>query len=217
MSGRNDACPCGSGKKYKKCHGQEQTLDLKELTERELAVINRRFIDEGMNITHVEEMIQRDKQWFTALEAIFPPYLISDLSFESYAYIENRDVWVAFVKRELKNSHRTGVTRVLEAWLHPLWILAEVLREKDGVLEVKDEMSGIVYTIKSEANSKEGDWLFGIAFYNSDAADNRLQITKGLLFILQHRKDVMEAVYAKLSDFDNDSLRLYCSFEKLHE
>jgi preprotein translocase subunit SecA len=21
--GRNDACPCGSGKKYKKCHGVE--------------------------------------------------------------------------------------------------------------------------------------------------------------------------------------------------
>ncbi|MGE6414140.1 hypothetical protein ACQKDD_08225 [Planococcus kocurii] len=44
-----------------------------------------------------------------------------------------------------------------------------------------------------------------------------MQITKGLLFILQQRKDVMEAVYAKLSDFDNDSLGLSCSFEKLHE
>ncbi|MGB9075494.1 MAG: SEC-C metal-binding domain-containing protein [Terracidiphilus sp.] len=22
--GRNDPCPCGSGKKYKKCHGAEQ-------------------------------------------------------------------------------------------------------------------------------------------------------------------------------------------------
>jgi preprotein translocase subunit SecA len=22
--GRNDPCPCGSGKKYKKCHGQEK-------------------------------------------------------------------------------------------------------------------------------------------------------------------------------------------------
>jgi uncharacterized protein YecA (UPF0149 family) len=22
--GRNDSCPCGSGKKYKKCHGSEQ-------------------------------------------------------------------------------------------------------------------------------------------------------------------------------------------------
>ena len=23
-AGRNDACPCGSGKKYKKCHGLKQ-------------------------------------------------------------------------------------------------------------------------------------------------------------------------------------------------
>ena len=26
--GRNDACPCGSGKKFKKCHGQEDGLNL---------------------------------------------------------------------------------------------------------------------------------------------------------------------------------------------
>jgi preprotein translocase subunit SecA len=24
--GRNDPCPCGSGKKYKKCHGESQAL-----------------------------------------------------------------------------------------------------------------------------------------------------------------------------------------------
>jgi preprotein translocase subunit SecA len=24
--GRNDPCPCGSGKKYKKCHGAEVTV-----------------------------------------------------------------------------------------------------------------------------------------------------------------------------------------------
>ena len=24
--GRNDPCPCGSGRKYKKCHGQAQSL-----------------------------------------------------------------------------------------------------------------------------------------------------------------------------------------------
>ncbi|MHC5020646.1 MAG: SEC-C metal-binding domain-containing protein, partial [Planctomycetota bacterium] len=25
--GRNDPCPCGSGKKYKKCHGKQDTGD----------------------------------------------------------------------------------------------------------------------------------------------------------------------------------------------
>jgi preprotein translocase subunit SecA len=26
--GRNDPCPCGSGKKYKKCHGQQESSTL---------------------------------------------------------------------------------------------------------------------------------------------------------------------------------------------
>jgi uncharacterized protein YecA (UPF0149 family) len=25
--GRNDPCPCGSGKKYKKCHGREDSAE----------------------------------------------------------------------------------------------------------------------------------------------------------------------------------------------
>jgi uncharacterized protein YecA (UPF0149 family) len=25
ITGRNDPCPCGSGKKYKQCHGQQQS------------------------------------------------------------------------------------------------------------------------------------------------------------------------------------------------
>ena len=67
MVGRNDPCPCGSGKKYKKCHGKEQTVNLQEVAEREIAVISRRFIDEGMKRRHIEEMIRRDKLWFPAL------------------------------------------------------------------------------------------------------------------------------------------------------
>lgn len=50
MVGRNDPCPCGSGKKYKKCHGKENTMDLQEVVETELAIISRRFIDEACKV-----------------------------------------------------------------------------------------------------------------------------------------------------------------------
>lgn len=37
--GRNDPCPCGSGKKYKKCHGSVETLDRLSQVQREAPLI----------------------------------------------------------------------------------------------------------------------------------------------------------------------------------
>lgn len=146
------------------------------------------------------------------MEGIFPPDLVSDLSFESYAYVENRELWTKFVRQELKKSHRTQVTEVLEAWLHPFWIMAKVVHQASDLLTVEDELSGIVYTIEAPDKRVEGDWLFGIVFRNPEAKENRLQRTSGLVFIPQKRKEIMERISSKLEDFEGDSLGLYQSF-----
>lgn len=216
MVGRNDSCPCGSGKKYKKCHGKEQTVNLQEVVERELAVIRRRFIDDGMEMRHVQEMIQRDKLWFKALEGIFPPDLISDLSFETYAYAENRELWTEFVKHELKKNPRPQLTEVLKSWLHPLWILAKVVHQDPEWITVKDELSGKVYTIEPPEKMVVDHWLFGIVFHHPDSKENRVQRTSGLIFIQQNRRDIMERICSKLEDFEGDSLGLYQSFKPSH-
>jgi hypothetical protein len=56
--GRNDQCPCGSGKKYKKCHlAQDEELQQKELEKmKELAAIkdkeDRESNKVGSNVPH---------------------------------------------------------------------------------------------------------------------------------------------------------------------
>jgi tetratricopeptide (TPR) repeat protein len=57
--GRNDPCPCGSGKKYKKCCGREATTTPKpsfdrRLMERDLLALKQTL--EGKNFTSVDEM-----------------------------------------------------------------------------------------------------------------------------------------------------------------
>jgi len=57
--GRNDPCPCGSGKKYKKCCGREETSTSKpsfdrRLMERDLLALKQTL--EGKNFGSVEEM-----------------------------------------------------------------------------------------------------------------------------------------------------------------
>ncbi len=57
--GRNDPCPCGSGKKYKKCCGREESPAPKpsfdrRLMERELLALKQKL--EGKNFSSVDEM-----------------------------------------------------------------------------------------------------------------------------------------------------------------
>jgi len=59
--GRNDPCPCGSGKKYKKCCGRAETVSPKpsfdrRLMERDLLALKQTL--EGKNFSSVDEMNQ---------------------------------------------------------------------------------------------------------------------------------------------------------------
>lgn len=48
MVGRNDPCPCGSGKKYKKCCGREETVDLQQVVDAELESVLVDFAEQGL-------------------------------------------------------------------------------------------------------------------------------------------------------------------------
>jgi hypothetical protein len=55
--GRNEPCPCGSGKKYKKCHGgSNKNLPSMSLKKEELSFLNKKIEELGA------EQIQREKQ-----------------------------------------------------------------------------------------------------------------------------------------------------------
>ena len=46
MIGRNDPCPCGSGKKYKKCCESKETISIEKVKTEELERVLQTFYDE---------------------------------------------------------------------------------------------------------------------------------------------------------------------------
>jgi hypothetical protein len=56
--GRNDACPCGSGKKYKQCHEREGSVYLEKLA----AEVDRERLRERR-----EEMKRQGVPWYKRL------------------------------------------------------------------------------------------------------------------------------------------------------
>ena len=52
--GRNDSCPCGSGKKYKKCCGKSNVISMELLLDNELKDLQVDIMDFAMNLYNEE-------------------------------------------------------------------------------------------------------------------------------------------------------------------
>src|SRR5690606_20413740 len=58
--GRNDPCPCGSGKKYKKCCMLKNAVSITALLEKDAAALHNRIIDYA--VTSYSEELTKDFQ-----------------------------------------------------------------------------------------------------------------------------------------------------------
>ncbi|AQQ52326.1 tetratricopeptide repeat protein [Planococcus lenghuensis] len=217
MIGRNDPCPCGSGKKYKKCCGQEQVVDLQGVIDAELERIIEQFAEEGLEPKAYDEMTRRHRKWQNALADVFDDQLIELLAFESFFFMDRGDLWKDYIKKQKKRQRRQRVTDVLTVWEQPFYLLGKILRKQDGVFLIEDVVSGKSYELSGDEQADSGDWIFGIALEDPRKGEGGLQPTNSLIFIPKFREAVAETLAAKLEQGVDDSLDLYLSFgEHLH-
>ena len=215
MTGRNDPCPCGSGKKFKKCCGRPKDID--ELIDEELERVMQGAINEGIGHREHEEISGRIELWQNELEGLFDEDLIETLAFETYMYIEKQELWRRFLIRQVNKTERPQVKEVLMAWQRPFIVLGAVQHVTDDRLYLEDELSGKKFSIDAQGYRGTGGWLFGIVFPDPRRGDNDLQGTGGLVFIPENQRTLMEQIRAKLQDFDGGMLALYKLFGEFEQ
>ena len=71
MVGRNDPCPCGSGKKYKKCCESKKTVSIEEVQAEELERILQTFYEEYPERRNINEYLNLVKEWSEPLKSLF--------------------------------------------------------------------------------------------------------------------------------------------------
>src|SRR5690606_16248117 len=106
MVGRNDPCPCGSGKKYKKCCGREEAVDLQQVIDAELDGIMIGFAEEGLEPKEFHQLTQRFAGWQSALSNIFNRATIEALAFEAFVFHDRSDIWRNYITRKMKTQKR---------------------------------------------------------------------------------------------------------------
>lgn len=212
MIGRNDTCPCGSGKKYKKCHGRNADADISKLVNDELNRLETKFYQQ-INPASNYKMNQRYQQLLGELSTIFPDFLINAINIETSVYIEDPTEWQQFITAESETTMRSQVKEVIENWKNPRFILAHVEGTDEKYITLLDEVNGQTYKILNTADgSVPGEWIFGIAMPDSRHGENGLIVKSSSLFIPKNDEKLKTALLELLKAGVTDSYELYKVF-----
>lgn len=212
MIGRNDPCHCGSGKKYKKCHGKNADGNVQQLITDELNRIERTFIQE-VNPAANAQIKQRYQKFFGELGKVFPDFLINAINIETFIYIDETAHWQEYIAKEAASNMRSQVKEIIENWQNPRFILAHVESYDAQQITLLDLVNNETYKIAGTAEGNTpGEWIFGIALPDSRQGENGLLVKSSSLFIPKTDEPAKDEILALLKSGVTDSFELYKTF-----
>lgn len=213
MVGRNDPCPCGSGKKYKKCHGKNALGDITTLVSEEIDRIVEGFVKESFHTANYHDLEKRNHFWQETLHHAFTNKLIDTIAMETYIYIDSPELWQNYINKQLTILNRQQVKDIIQSWLKPVFMLAKVDSQSPEVIALTDIVTNKSYVMNgTPAKTFSGSWLFGIFMPDARKGENGLTATSSVVFIPDEKEHIVEALRLKLQNGYSDSLDLYKTF-----
>ncbi len=142
---RNDPCPCGSGKKYKKCCGAGEAVSITQILEGEIDELQRQMIQ--FALYHFQHEIEEDFNLFEENIDIeiddenerYFYELIHTIWFSCFGELEDGDtIMEKFIASEAGKIKRTKLRQILQTWDEPRAFAGNVISIKDNKLKVMD-------------------------------------------------------------------------------
>lgn len=212
--GRNDPCTCGSGKKYKKCCGKSNVVDISTVIEEELDRVQYGFFDDGLAPREYAEVETRIRKWNSAIRDFFEPDLMEALAIGTYIYLERVDLWRSHLKKQVNKQRRQQVIDVLTSWQDPFLLLGEVMEINGDQFIIRDEITDKMYVIpRGHTKSQAGDRLFGIVMPDTRFGENGIFGTSTVIFIPENRTKLIQQLREELMKPEKDYLDIYRLFE----
>ncbi|MBO0959076.1 SEC-C domain-containing protein [Neobacillus sp. MM2021_6] len=167
---RNDRCPCGSGKKYKKCCGVNEAVSITQIIENEIDELQKQLLH--FAYYHYGHEIQED---FEILESVMDIEneqerefyeLIHAIWFSLFEGLEDgRTIIEQFIAVEGGKIKRPKLKHILQTWTHARTIAGKVLSVENNKMKIEDgftleQMETIVTNLPITIG--EGDFFIGI-------------------------------------------------------
>lgn len=196
--GRNDPCPCGSGKKYKKCHGGKEVVSINEVIDEQILQILEQFYSENPEQRDMFELNMYLTKWQNELKGFLPIDQVEHLAVDHFLFVKRQDIWNKYIERQLQKAVRPSIIKMLEQWKNPLVLIGEVIKIEDGFIKLKDVVDGHIYNLVKldEMNPKIGEYAMSMFLPDSRQDSDAIMIISGIDFLPNWLKDAMKDVKA---------------------
>lgn len=196
MVKRNDPCPCGSGKKYKKCCGSSGVDLMEMMVNEELDRVLTKYFDTYPLPQDQEAMQKLMRKWLNHLSDSWDKEHIEEASSEYYLFIENSSNWKTYLQRERQVIERTAVLNVLKEWDEPIFLLGEVVKADEQFLYIDALLGTETYKMarNEQMPADVGTLIFGIALKDIRKGPNAIAPISSMLFLAKWSKQTKKSL-----------------------
>ena len=150
MPGRNDPCPCGSGKKYKKCCALKETVTVEEVYAEELERVLQTFYDVYPLRKDYKDFVEIADKWQKAIGQYLIEDMIEAIVMDSFFFHERTDIWTGYLQKTKKETVRPSTLAVLETWDHPTMMVAKVIDVGEKYMIVQNILTDEMVYLRRE-------------------------------------------------------------------
>jgi uncharacterized protein len=171
--GRNEPCPCGSGKKYKKCCEKENVVNIDTLVSQELDVLQAQLYD-YIATAQSTEMEESYHHYLAKMDLMQADPDIYEMAFVSWYGATQKDadgvrLIERFVDKQLSTVTRPQTAEVLESWKNVRVTAGTVEKLDDNTLRVEEAITGDVLIVKEKFGKlEENSFFLGLLLPNGE-------------------------------------------------
>lgn len=191
MVGRNEPCPCGSGKKYKKCCESKATFSIEEALADELERILQVFYEEYPERRDIRAYLDIATKWKEKLATYLVEEMIEAIVLDEFFFHHKPEIWTNYLEKQRKKIVRPSVLKVLNTWNNPCAFIGEVVAVEEAYLTVKSifEDETIFLRRESEKPVPVGVHLYCFILPDGTSKENHyLAISSLIFFPMDHQK-----------------------------
>lgn len=194
MVKRNDPCPCGSGKKYKKCCEGKQQVTVEAVAIEELERVLQTFYLEYPERKDVRAYIDHVGVWQPKLESVLQRELIEAIALDDFFFHQEPTIWTSYLKKIKKKVVRPSTLRVLDGWSQPKLFIGTVNVVEEKYFQATHILSNEVINIRRENDKPipEGMQVFAFTLPDGTADEANYLAVSTLIFFPEDHAKVFE-------------------------
>ncbi|KGR81723.1 YecA family protein [Lysinibacillus odysseyi] len=191
MVGRNDQCPCGSGKKYKKCCEGKQQVKVENLFNEEIESTLQTFYSVYPERKDIREYIELLQKWSPAMNGKLQRELIEAVVLDEFFFHVRPDIWEGYLKRQTKRTVRPQTIALYEQWTSPEIFIGKVEAIEERYFKAIHTLTEEPVMIRRENNKPIPEGMHVFAFLLPDGSEkenHKLAVSTLIFFPADHVK-----------------------------